>query len=67
MPLKRKFERNEGKRLHQRNGSGLFSYAGGLPERKPQESPDQLPNKPQEPQGTQPNLPTLQALNSKIS
>ena len=49
MPLKRIYYRNEGKRLHQRAGSGLFCYAGGLSERKPQGSPREAPNKPQEP------------------
>ena len=49
MPLKRIFASNEGKRLHQRAGSGLFSYAGGLPEQKPKGSPREAPNSSQEP------------------
>ena len=43
MPLKRIFASNPRKRLHQRAGSGLFSYPGGLSERKPKGSPEQLP------------------------
>ena len=49
MPLKRIYCRNEGKRLHQRAGSGLFSYVGGLRGRKPSSTPQRAPNKPQEP------------------
>lgn len=40
---------NEGKRLHGDSQKRLFCYDGGLPERKPHTSPDQLPRKPQEP------------------
>ena len=48
MPLKRIYCRNEGKRLHQRAGSGLFSCAGGLSGRKPKGSPEQLPRATEE-------------------
>ena len=47
MPLKRKFASNPRKRLRQRAGSRLFSYAGGLSGRKPPtlpKEPDISPN-----------------------
>ena len=59
MPLKRKFERNEGKRLHQRARKRLFSYDSGLPERKPSTAPKRAQNKPQEPRGTRPRKPHI--------
>ena len=49
MPLKRIYCRNEGKRLHKDSPKAPICRDAGLPERKPQGSPEQLPNKPQEP------------------
>ena len=49
MPLKRIFASNPRKRLHQRAGSGLFSYAGGLWGRKPSSTPQRASNSSPEP------------------
>ena len=60
MPLKRIFASNPRKRLHQRAVNGLFCYVGGLSERKPQGSPDQLPRATEErSQGSPANTPFL--------
>ena len=65
MPLKRIFASNARKRLHQRAGSGLFSYAGGLSERKPKGSPDQLPRATEERSHASPQFAHLLPLKFK--
>lgn len=59
MPLKRKFASNQGKRLHQREGIGLFSYAGGLSEESPKEAPTSSQTSPKSHRGTQPRKPHI--------